>query len=488
MSSTAVYNVTRALRMLLQNELVNVSSSAVVSLLPPGDQLPTATGVNLYLYRVLESPFTKNQPWPGDKTTAGSNMPALGLQLFYLLTPLGTKPDDASFQLGDDAHTMLGTAMLALHENPILNNVHIPPVGASPGFDADTVLPPFLLNSYEQIKILLAPVDLDQMSKIWSTLNQPYRLSVAYEISLVELTPTPPPPVNAGIVTSTNAVFIPWQAAQLTALTPPAGPLIRVGAGGVLNAATLVIEGSGLTMPGQSSVVTVAGQVVTITGTTPAPHESLTVTLPNDLDAGPQANVSVLLAGRASVALPYTVTPWISYLSPIRSALDATVPADLTLTIHGSSLTATPASVRLDGPTGTTSVTTFLAGGTDTQAKITLPTSLPNGIYQVRLVLGDAGSSATNSRTLQVLPLVSSPIGVANVVVNGVNVHRLTINGQRLGGTDVRLAIDSVVYGAGTNGNNAQLVFTLGKLLDPGTHTLSVSVDGQSSRNVQFGV
>jgi hypothetical protein len=76
--------------MLLHNELVKVSASAVVTLLPPGDSLPTASGVNLYLYRVLESPFTKNQPWPGDRTTPASNLPALGLQLFYLLTPLGT--------------------------------------------------------------------------------------------------------------------------------------------------------------------------------------------------------------------------------------------------------------------------------------------------------------------------------------------------------------------------------------------------------------
>src|ERR1700754_4367241 len=172
MSFTAVYNVTRALRMLLHNELVKVSASAVVTLLPPGDSLPTASGVNLYLYRVLESPFTKNQPWPGDRTTPASNLPALGLQLFYLLTPLGTRPDDNSFQLGDDAHTMLGSAMIALHENPILNNVHIPPLGSSPGFDADTVLPAFLLNSYEQIKITLAPIGIDELSKIWATINQ----------------------------------------------------------------------------------------------------------------------------------------------------------------------------------------------------------------------------------------------------------------------------------------------------------------------------
>jgi hypothetical protein len=474
--------------MLLHNELVKVSASAVVTLLPPGDSLPTASGVNLYLYRVFESPFTKNQPWPGDRTTPASNLPALGLQLFYLLTPLGTRPDDNSFQLGDDAHTMLGSAMIALHENPILNNVHIPPLGSSPGFDADTVLPAFLLNSYEQIKIILAPIGIDELSKIWATINQPYRLSVAYEISLVELTPTPPPPVDAGIVISTNATILAWQAAQLVSLVPPSGALVHVGAGGVIIANSLVIQGSGLTMPTQDSVVMVGGQVATIVATTSAPHETMTVTLPSDLEAGPQINVSVLLAGRASVALQFNVTPWISYIMPIRTALDPASAADLTLTLNGIGFTNTPASVRFDGPAGTTSVGAFLAGGSDKQAKVTIPTGLTNGVYQVRLVLSDGASSATNSRTLQVIPLVATPVGVANVVVAGTNVHRLTLNGQRLNGGDVRLTIDDIVYQTGANANATQLIFTLGKLLDPGTHNISVNVDGQSSRTLQFGV
>src|SRR5215471_1030549 len=159
MSFDAINEVTRGLRMLLHSQLVRTSASAVVTLLPPGDNLPAVSGVNLYLYRVVESPSSKNQPWPGDRVTPPSARPALGVDLSYLLTPLGTRPDDASFQLGDDAHTMLGVAMLTLHENPILNDVHIP------GFDADQVLPPFRLNSFEQIKVTLMPTNLGVLSK-----------------------------------------------------------------------------------------------------------------------------------------------------------------------------------------------------------------------------------------------------------------------------------------------------------------------------------
>jgi hypothetical protein len=473
--------------MLLHNELVKVSATAVVTLLPPGDQLPEVSGVNIYLYRVLESPFTKNHPWPGDRQTPPSDRPALGLQLFYLMTPLSKKPDDNSFELGDDGHTMLGAAMLSLQENPVLNDVHIPPTATTTGFDADTVLPAFLRNSYEKVKFMLAPVGLEELSKIWATINQPYRLSVAYEASLVELTPTAPPPVDAGIVITTKPMIIDWQAAQLSSLLPPSGALVRIVAGQVTRN-QLVIRGSGLTIPGQTSIVNVAGTAVPIVASTAPPNESLTVTLPSNPDAGPVADVDVLLAGRSSIPLTFNITPWLSYITPIRTALDPGSAANLTLQLTGIGFTATPAAVRLEGSTGTSTVASFAAGGDDRQAKITIPSGLANGLYQVRLVLGDLASSATNSRTLQVIPLINTPIVVAIVVVNSQNVHRLTINGARLNGADVRIAIDNVVYQTGTNGTGNQLVYTLGKLLDAGSHTLSVTVDGQASRTVSFGV
>ena len=488
MSFDAVYHVTRALRMLLHNELVTVSASAVVTLNPPGETLPAASGVNLYLYRVQESPFTKNLSWPGDRKTAASDQPALGLQLFYLLTPLGTKPDEGSFQLGDDAHTMLGVAMSTLHENPILNHVHIPATAASPGFDADAILPDFLLDSYEQIKVVLTPAGLEELSKIWATINQPYRLSVAYEVSLVELTPTAPPLASGGIVTRAPTVnVIEWQAAQLTSLAPPRGALVHIDGAGRLIGNSIVINGSGLTLPGQPPVVTVGGQSVTVSAQTLLPDETLTATLPANLDAGPEEDVVVSLSGRRSRPLTFSVDPWLSSVTPIRTALDPAAPNDLTLVLRGSGFTTSPAAVRLQSAAGVTTVTTFAAGATDTAVTVALPTDLSNGSYQVRLVLDDTASSATNSHTTEVMPLIASS-GAAVQTVGGHNVHQLSINGARLNGADLRLVIDGIVFRAGANANAEQLVFTLGKLLDQGTHALRVVVDGHASRHVAFEI
>src|SRR5262245_11039204 len=481
MSFAALNEVTRALRVLLHSQLTQVSASAVVTLLPPGADLPAVSGVNLYLYRVVESPASKNRPWPGDRATPPSARPALGLELSYLLTPLATRPDDASFQLGDDAHTMLGVAMLTLQENPVLNDIHIP------GFDADAVLPPFIMNSFEQVKVTLAPTSLEELSKIWAAINQPYRLSVAYEVSLVQLTPTPPPPVNGGIVLSTGVNVITLDAPRLTTLTPAVVALAHVD-GGNLVSNELAMAGFGFSFPGQSPIVRVGGQPVTIR-TTPAPTDTaLTVILPTDLDAGPQADVRVTLNGRTSTPLVITVSPWLATMTPIRTALDPTRPADLTLTLSGTGFTTTPQAVRFEGPGGTTTVTAFGAGGNDAKATVGIPTTLANGLYRVRLVLGDPASSASNSRTLEVMPRLDSPIGLAQTTVNGNQVHRLTLNGARLNGDDVRVQLDGVTHQIGANANAAQLVITLGRLLAAGTHDVSVTVNGQISRSVALSV
>ena len=64
----AINDVTRALGQLVESQIKQQVSAAVVTLLPPGDTLPEQTGVNLYLYRVTEPPHTRNDPWRGDRT------------------------------------------------------------------------------------------------------------------------------------------------------------------------------------------------------------------------------------------------------------------------------------------------------------------------------------------------------------------------------------------------------------------------------------
>jgi hypothetical protein len=483
MSHTAIYEATRALRVLLHSQLVLASASANVTLLPPGDALPAASGVNLYLYRVTESASFRNRPWPGDRDTPPSNQPALALELSYLLTPLGTRPDDASYELSDDAHTMLGVAMQTLYENPILNDVHIP------GFDADAVLPPYLADSYEQLKISLLATSVEELSKIWAAINQPYRLSVAYELSLVELTPTRPPPVSGAIVATTNVGVVTAGPPRPASLVPAVTALASL-AGSTVMPNSVVISGSGFgyRFDGDTPVVLVGGQPAPIADT-PAPSAMLlTVMLPADLDAGPEADVRVTLNGQSGIPLALTVSPWLSMMSPIRTSLDAAaIPAEMDVILQGQGFTGASLEVRFDTP-GVSMGVPANPGATATQLSTHIPATLANGLYQVRVRLGGPGFALSNSRTLEVIPQVDTPIGIAIVAVTGGTAHQLTIAGNRLNGADVRILIDGAEYLAGANANPGMLTYTLGGLLPPATHTLAVDIDGHHSRVVELVV
>jgi hypothetical protein len=370
---------------------------------------------------------------------------------------------------------MLGVAMRTLHEYPVLNAVHLA------DFDADSVLPDFFLNAFDQIKVTMVSTSLEELSKIWATINQPYRLSVAYEVSLVQIAPTPPPPVNGGIVLSTGVSVITLDAPRLVSLNPPQGALGRISGPAVVPN-LLQVSGFGMSFPGQSPIARVGGQIAAIQ-TTPAPtDQSLTVSLPLDLEAGPEANVTVTLNGRTSTPLPFVVTPWISTLTPIRTPLAA--PATLLL-LRGSGFTATPQSVRFEGPGGTTTVAAFEPGGTDAEAQVTIPASLANGIYNVRLAV--AGGNVSNARTLEVIPRLDTA-APAIVEVDGRQVHELTLSGERLAGSDVRLLIDDGTFEIGNNANAASITYTMGRLLGAGTHAVAVQVDGQRSHSVEMVV
>jgi hypothetical protein len=117
-----------------------------------------------------------------------------------------------------------------------------------------------------------------------------------------------------------------------------------------------------------------------------------------------------------------------------------------------------------------------------------LPANLQNGLYEVRIVLAGPTSGVSNARTLEVIPSLKVPIGIAVITVSGQQVHQLTLNGARLKGADIRVVIDGIAHQAPGNANAAQLVFALGRLLDPGQHSVSVAIDGSRSHDIALEV
>lgn len=161
-ASTVISDVTQTLEELLTSAQLP-KATFDVSLKSPADETVQPSmkpKVNLFLFRVMENPFAKNDGWAALGTDALKH-PPLALNLFYLLTPY------AENKL--DEQRIFGEAMRIFHDNTIL---------------AGAALKGGLENTAEELKVDLAPFTMENLSQIWSALNQPYRLSVCYQVRM----------------------------------------------------------------------------------------------------------------------------------------------------------------------------------------------------------------------------------------------------------------------------------------------------------------
>ncbi len=127
----------------------------------------TNNAISLFLYQVLENPFHKNE----ELQRVGNSrlhFPPLGLDLFYLITPYH---DDKTQE-----KVILGKVMQIFHDTAILNG---------------SILQGALKGTDEVIKILVNPITLDDLTKIWSAFQEvAYRLSLSYLVTPVSLEST----------------------------------------------------------------------------------------------------------------------------------------------------------------------------------------------------------------------------------------------------------------------------------------------------------
>ncbi len=241
----------------LEDEM-SITPQVAVTLLAPDEPGGGNRRLNLFLYKVVENSFLKNADWQVSRTDPSQiTPPPLSLSLFYLMTAYA--PADP--QLGNtSAQEILGDAMRVFHQDPF-----IPTANLVPG----------LIDAPERLKISQNQLDLDELSKIWTTFGEPYRLSVTYEVSLVQLdqtlatTQTMAQRVTTIGVPNVVAPFVP---PVVESLSPSSGP------------AGTVMTFSGTNLDNWLAYVRVFGRriadALAITG------ESFDVTIPADLPQG----------------------------------------------------------------------------------------------------------------------------------------------------------------------------------------------------------
>ncbi len=454
MSATVIAQVTVALKELLKAHL---DSTVNVTLLQPTETLSN-NSVNLYLYRVAESAQLKNTDWRGDRTRPPLSVPALALELYYLLTPFANPPDPGAATL-PQAHTLLGETMRVFHEHPVLNDVH------SPAFDFDTLAGiGDLRDAFDKVIVRLQPTSTEELSKIWMMFNQPYRLSVVYQVSLVQIAPTTQPPARPAPVMATSLDVFPTDPPRLTALDPAHG-----GTG-----AALTVRGFGLARRSFATRARFGGQAIELTTVA---ERQVQISVPAELEAGPEQEVRVLLDGQASNPLTYVVSPWLRRVQPLRGAPGpaSTESVRVTLEVVGEDLLqVAPISVTLRGaPLPHTVVDSA-------RLQVTVPSSEPNGLHPVRVTVNGRTS---NVRYFEVVPLLRELVPAAPVVGSPVQV-----NGARLAGSHVRVDFGPAMVALGANATPGQLQVPRVPRLDPGTYELRVTVDGRESNPLRFMV
>jgi len=229
----AIATVTATLAETLSEATQGIANAVVTTKRP---QPPLATDpptVNLFLYRVVVNAALAGDHLP----TRGANggvvrRPQAALNLHYLLSFTG---DDAGLL----PQRLLGRAVNALQTRPILSRTAIET--AKNRFPGGALAASDLAGQAELVKLSPLPLDLEELSKLWSAFFEaPYALSTAYEGSLVLLEPEISPQPSMPVAERTVRV-VPFRRPTIRSLGAATGGSDPLAAG-----ATMVIRGTAL--------------------------------------------------------------------------------------------------------------------------------------------------------------------------------------------------------------------------------------------------
>ncbi len=187
-NALAIAAVTATLRNLLQtiSNIPGLNDTRVTTQPPDEARLRNNPNqLNLFLYQVLPNAAWRNMPIPQRVKSGETSIPPLALNLYYMLTAYGLDNSDV---LG---HSLLGHAMSILYDHSLLGSHEIEVALLS------DIHPPSnsnsdLQNQIERLRITLQPLSVEEIFRLWSGFQSQYRVSVAYEVSVVLIDSTQP--------------------------------------------------------------------------------------------------------------------------------------------------------------------------------------------------------------------------------------------------------------------------------------------------------
>ncbi|MGR9072430.1 MAG: DUF4255 domain-containing protein [Gammaproteobacteria bacterium] len=126
-------------------------------------------GLSVWLYRIVRDEFTLNAP-PRRVGIDRVEHPPLPMRLYYLMTPFVDSTEDGSGTVMEQ--TILGLVLQTLNDKPVLKGADL--LGEFAGTDTE-------------ITVRLESLDLEEITRIWDSLESSYQLSVSYEVSVVPI-------------------------------------------------------------------------------------------------------------------------------------------------------------------------------------------------------------------------------------------------------------------------------------------------------------
>ena len=137
------------------------SESAIVFTNPTETAQDSGNRLSLWLYQIAENEFVKNQPMNRRNGHDTLQYPPLALNLFYLVTPFAPS--------GEANHMVLGKTMEVFYDNAII-------LIRDPNSEIA-----------EELKIIFCRLTLEELTRIWDALREPYRLSVCYQVRVARI-------------------------------------------------------------------------------------------------------------------------------------------------------------------------------------------------------------------------------------------------------------------------------------------------------------
>ena len=203
-NALAIAGVTAVLRDLLDSGLIDhaitdaVGQGVAVSAVAPDtvriEGADAKPQLNIFLHQATPNAALRNRDLPSrDRNGQRMSNPPLALDLHYLVTAYGTSDLQAE--------VLLGYAMQLLHETPVPSREAIRTALNPPNVPVDGALLPSvyqalrasdLAEQYEQIKITPAPMNTEEMSKLWAAMQAHYRPTAAYQVSVALIQATQP--------------------------------------------------------------------------------------------------------------------------------------------------------------------------------------------------------------------------------------------------------------------------------------------------------